>query len=357
MNRRAFLTRLTWTVGTLALAACRSAAPSTMPAPPTATAPPTSAGQPPASAAAGSAVAQGASVTPSTPALVATATRIPSPAPPTSGAVTGVTSTAPPGPPDARSMPLFDTHVHYSQDAWGPIPIPQALALLDLAGTRVAMVSSTPDEGTIRLLQAAPARIIPILRPYRTSADMGTWHSDPSIPPYLEERLALGVHRGFGEFHLYGDDARSAVVGQVLQFTGQRRLLLHAHADARAIEHLFDRDPTARILWAHAGYADPATLARMVERYPQLWVETAIRGEIGPGGHLDPAWRDLFLAYPDRFMIGTDSYIVPRWVSMPTILGDVRAWCRSLPAPVGEQVAWRNAARLMGVNEVPFRGD
>jgi hypothetical protein len=56
-------------------------------------------------------------------------------------------------------------------------------------------------------------------------------------------------------------------------------------------------------------------------------------------------------------MIGTDSYIVSRWVSMPTILGDVRAWCQNLPAPIGEQIAWRNAVRLMGVSEVPFRGD
>lgn len=354
MNRRAFLTRLTWMAGTVVLAACRSATPSTTPAPPTAVATSTSASQ---SSATATAVVPAVSAAPTPPAVVATATRAASPAPSVGGAVGGTASAAPPGQPAARSMPLFDTHVHYSEDAWGPIPISQALALLDLAGTRIAMVSSTPDAGTLRLLQAAPDRVLPILRPYRTRDDMSTWFSDPTIPPYLEERLALGVHRGFGEFHLYGDDARSAVVGQVLQIVGQRRLLLHAHADARAIEHLFDRDHTARILWAHAGYADPATLARMVERYPQLWVETAIRGEIGPGGHLDPAWRDLFLAFPDRFMIGTDSYIVPRWVSMPTILGDVRAWCQSLPAPVGEQIAWRNAARLMGVNEVPFRGD
>ena len=39
------------------------------------------------------------------------------------------------------------------------------------------------------------------------------------------------------------------------------------------------------------------------------------------------------------------------------ILGDIRAWCQALPAPLGDQLAWRNAARLMGVSEVPFRGD
>jgi hypothetical protein len=259
--------------------------------------------------------------------------------------------------PATASLPLFDTHVHYSQDAWGPIPIPQALNLMDLAGTQVAMVSSTPDEGTIRLHQAAPDRIIPILRPYRTGDDMGTWFDDPTIVPYLEERLALGVHRGIGEFHLYGESANSAVIGQVLELARRGKLLLHAHSDARAIEILCERAPDLRILWAHAGFAEPATLRPMVERYPQLFVETAIRSDIGSGGQLGVAWRDLFLAYPDRFMIGTDSYIVSRWISMPMILGDVRAWCLTLPTAVGQQLAWRNAARLMGVGDGPFRGD
>jgi hypothetical protein len=268
-----------------------------------------------------------------------------------------VAPTEPFATPATGTLPLFDTHVHYSQDAWGPVPIPQALELMDLAGTQIAMVSSTPDEGTIRLHQAAPERIIPILRPYRTRDDMSTWFDDPTIIPYLEERLALGVHRGIGEFHLYGESAGSAVIGQVLDLARRDNLLLHAHSDQRAVEILSERAPDLRILWAHAGYADPATLRQMVERYPRLHVETAIRGDIGPGGQLGTAWRDLFLAHPDRFMIGTDSYTVSRWVAMPTILGDVGAWCLTLPTPIGQQLAWRNAARLMNISDTPFRGD
>lgn len=352
MNRRTFLNTITYAAGTLALAACRSAAPTATLVPATATIAAASTA-PAATATAPAAPAPIATSATPTATPSATQPATPVPLPPTMT----IAPSGTPGAPAARTLPLFDTHVHYSEDAWGPIPIPQALALMDVAGTQLAMVSSTPDEGTIRLHCAAPDRIIPILRPYRTRDDMATWHSDPTIVPYLEERLALGVHRGIGEFHLYGDDARSAVIGQVLRLASQRGLLLHAHSDAPAIEHLFDREPQSRILWAHAGFADPATLRRMVARYPQLWIETAFRSEIGPGGQLDPAWRDLFLAYPDRVMIGTDSYTVPRWVSMPMILGDVRAWCQTLPAPLGDQLAWRNAARLMGTSEVPFRGD
>ena len=188
MNRRAFLTTLTSAIGTLALAACRNAAPAPTSLPPTATTI-AMANTPPPSAApvASPSLAPSASATPAIPSSAATATR-PQPATPGGPPTMTVAPTQPLATPTAGALPLFDTHVHYSQDAWGPIPIPQALALMDLSGTQVAMVSSTPDEGTIQLHQAAPDRIIPILRPYRTRDDMSTWFDDPTIIPYLEER-------------------------------------------------------------------------------------------------------------------------------------------------------------------------
>jgi hypothetical protein len=251
--------------------------------------------------------------------------------------------------------PFFDTHVHYSEDAWGVISVAQALALMDQAGTRLALVSSTPDAGTIRLHVAAPARIIPVLRPYRTRGDISTWHQDRTLLDYLQERLALGVHRGIGEFHLNGDDATSPVVAEVVRLATARQLLLHAHSDERAVTHLFTVDPGARVLWAHAGFAGPAAVRAMVERYPTLWVEFAFRGDVATSGQLDADWRALVEQYPERFMIGTDSYVVSRWASMPAILGAVRAWCATLPPVLRDNLAWRNAARLLGVDETIFR--
>ena len=47
------------------------------------------------------------------------------------------------------------------------------------AGVKRALVSSTPDDGTIKLYQRDPKRIVPILRPYRTREDIGHWWQDP----------------------------------------------------------------------------------------------------------------------------------------------------------------------------------
>ena len=385
MKRRLFLKGMAWAVGGSALAACGSPAPPSAPSPTSAptsapTGAPASTAVPPTVTAAAGVPATPAATTPATaappaeavtPTVVAGATSQAS-APPTAtapvSAPAGPTATLAPSPAQAaaasptpdrsaagRPLPLFDTHVHYSEDAWDAVPVDQALALMDRAGTRLALVSSTPDDGSIRLHQAAPDRVIPVLRPYRTRADMGVWHQDPSLPTYLEERLTLGVHRGIGEFHLSGDQASGPVIGQVVRLAVARRLLLHAHADERAIEGLFAIDPSARVLWAHAGFAGSTAVQAMVERYPNLWVELAIRGDIGPGGRLDPGWRVVFEKHPDRYMVGTDSYVVARWTAMPAILGEVRAWLATLPPDVGEALAWRNAARLIGVDEAVFQ--
>jgi hypothetical protein len=253
-------------------------------------------------------------------------------------------------------IPLFDAHVHWSENAHDEIPLERALAILDKAGVRMAAVSSTSDEATIKLYRAAPQRIVPMLRPYRTRADMGAWHADPGMPAYLAERLKLGVHKGIGEFHLYGEDAGSAVMKQIVALAVARDLVLHAHSDARAVELLFRHDPRARVLWAHAGFTTPDVVGAMMARYPNLWVETAIRSDIGPGGVLDPGWKEVFVKYQDRWLIGTDTYVTSRWHRMPEILAETRAWLAMLPPAVAEKLAWRNGAKLFGIPESVFTG-
>lgn len=253
-------------------------------------------------------------------------------------------------------IPLFDAHVHWSETAHGEIPLERALAILDKAGVRMAAVSSTSDEATIKLHRANPKRVVPMLRPYRTRADMGAWHSDAGMPAYLTGRLQLGVHKGIGEFHLYGEDAGSAVMKEIVALAVARNLVLHAHADARAVELLFRHDAKARVLWAHAGFTTPDVVGTMLARFPNLWVETAIRSDIGPGGALAPGWKEVFVKYQDRWLIGTDTYIAARWHRMPEILAETRAWLAALPREVAEKLAWRNGARLFGVPESVFTG-
>jgi len=91
------------------------------------------------------------------------------------------------------------------------VPPAQAVAILRQAGLQGVLVSSSDDEGTQKLLAAAPDLVVPELRPYRRRADMNTWGRDDGVVRYLEERLARFRYVGIGEFHLYGADAELPV--------------------------------------------------------------------------------------------------------------------------------------------------
>ena len=127
-------------------------------------------------------------------------------------------------------------------------------------------------------------------------------------------------------------------------------LYLHAHADDEALEILFRHNPKARIIWAHTGFStSPEKVEAYLDRYPALWGELSYRhGITGAGGELSPAWRRLFERYPDRFLIGSDTWINERWSSYPAIMAGYRAWLSQLPREVAEKIAFRNAERLFG---------
>lgn len=250
-------------------------------------------------------------------------------------------------PVPAQELPIFDAHIHYSQSDWDALSPSQILAILDQAGVRWVLVSSTPDDGTLQLYEAAPHRIIPSLRPYRVREDMGSWHSDPAIQTYIEERLKRGVYKAIGEFHLAAAYVEAPVVRRCAELAAQHQLVLHAHVDAQTIEKLSVLYPQVRLLWAHAGMSAPAaTVAQLLERFPNLWVELSLRSDVAPGGMLDPAWRDTFLRFPERFLVGTDTWMTWRWETLVAGMQTTRRWLVQLPPEAAAGLAYRNAARL-----------
>ena len=260
------------------------------------------------------------------------------------GLLLAATSVATP----AAELPIFDAHVHYSHDAWESVPPRQAIELLRKAGVRRALVSSSNDDGNQKLFAEAPDIIVPSLRPYRSRGDIATWVRDDSVVAYLEERLAKFRYAAIGEFHLYGTDADLPVPRRVVQLARKYNLYLHAHSDIDAVERLFQHDPGARILWAHSGFERPERVREMLLRHRNLWCDLAFRNDHAPGGRLDPDWRKLFLEFPQRFMVGTDTYTPERWHYVGEHAGWSRAWLSQLPPDVAERIAWRNGDALFG---------
>ena len=102
-----------------------------------------------------------------------------------------------------NQLPIFDAHMHYKEPAWGPYPVASVIELMDRNGVAMALVSSTPDEGTIMLWEHAPNRIVPELRPYHGEANSSNWTKIDGMEAYIADRLEAYPHEGIGEFHIH----------------------------------------------------------------------------------------------------------------------------------------------------------
>ncbi len=246
----------------------------------------------------------------------------------------------------AQVMPIFDAHLHYSHDAWASLPPAAAIKLLREAGLKAAMVSSSSDDGTQKLYALAPDLIIPSLRPYRMRGELSSWLRDPTVIAHLEARLKANRYAAIGEYHVFGADADLPVVRRVVELAGQYKIFLHSHSDADAIERQFKQDPKARILWAHSGFDAPERVAEMLRTYPNLWCDLAYRSDHARDGRVEPAWRALFLAFPDRFVVGTDTFTPERWYFVVEHANWTRQWLADLPRDVAERIAYKNGESL-----------
>lgn len=248
-------------------------------------------------------------------------------------------------------LPIFDAHVHYGESAWNDVPTARAFDMFMKAGVSRALVSSSPDDGTLRLRKADPARIVAILRPYRAGIHQGNWLEDTGLIDYLSARLGQGTYAGIGEFHVLDPTAEASPrLTEVVRLAVRHGIFVHIHSDAGPVKRILADVPAAKVLWAHAGMTEPAdVVGAMLDRYPNLWTEVSFRADaISPGGKLDAAWGDLIVRHKDRFLIGSDTYVTERWERYTRLIDRHRDWLKQLPRPIAEAVAYKNAVRLFG---------
>ena len=259
--------------------------------------------------------------------------------------------------------PLFDAHLHYNDEARAAFPIEDVLARLRRSGVRAIVANSRPNEGTLALAAAKPqaaaagVTVVPFVRLYRDRADYAGWPNDASIVTMVERLLAAGTpagtFRGLGEFHLYDSaNADAPVARRLMQLAQQRQLAVLAHVDDVAVERLLAHAPHARLIWAHTGIGGvPVERVRaLLTRYPTLSGELSYRpGLTDADGRLSAEWAALIKAFPDRFMIGSDTWINPRWSDYEALMAAARHWLGELPPAVAQRVAWGNAAALFEV--------
>lgn len=266
--------------------------------------------------------------------------------------------------------PLFDAHLHYNDEAWdgkvGPHPPADVLARMKASQVRGILANSRPNAGSLALaglpqMREAGITVVPFVRLYRNRADYSTWFADETIHAMVLDELARGTpagpYRGIGEFHLYDSaNANGPIAKKLMVLAEQRSLVVLAHVDDAAIDLLMAHTPSQgrsmQLIWAHTGIggAPVERVDALMARYPGLVGELSYRpGLVCDNEQLCPAWRALLLKYPDRFVIGSDTWVNQRWQYYESLMQGYRTWLGGLPADVAQKVAWGNAARLFGL--------
>lgn len=258
--------------------------------------------------------------------------------------------------------PLFDAHLHYNDDAQQPHPLADVLARMQRSGVRAVVANSRPNDGTKALAaateatRAAGVTVVPLVRLYRDRADYQSWFRDPSIARMVDAELAAGTaagpYRGLGEFHLYDSaHADGPVARQLMQLAQQRGLVVLAHCDDVAVDKLMAHAPGATLIWAHTGIGGTPVgrVRELLRRHPTLMGELSYRPGLLVDGRLSPEWRALFVEFPQRFLVGSDTWVNARWLYYEALMAEARRWLGELPPEVARRIAWGNGAALFGL--------
>ena len=212
-----------------------------------------------------------------------------------------------------------DVHVHFNWDQKEVVDAPTIVAMLRSARVAFAVVAGTPSHLALELREAGGDLIVPLFSPYTHELGRQDWYLDPLTVQLAEAGLRSGAYRGIGEVHFMqgfrplGDNR---IFLQLLALAERYEVPVLVHVDASSADPFIDicrRHPAAKLLLAHAGGVLHAPqIKRIIGACDSVMIEFSARdpwrfgGLTGDDGQLLTPWRELVLAYPERFMTGTD---------------------------------------------------
>ena len=262
--------------------------------------------------------------------------------------------------PSAATMPLIDAHNHLNANMSAETLIEsmrragvESMVLMSRQYRDPSDGAMATDEQALELSQRYPGRFIAFVGGQRDELGPRGINNPRNVDQVLREfgdKLGKGDYRGLGEFilvhHAYGvgggetgAEVRVRVdleaMRKVAALAARHRVpvLFHAEAEeqpAMEAEALIGAFPDTLFIWAHAcGRASAEDTAQRLRRFPNLMCDLGgmsngprTMGGYGKpwprstpwvhqvqddSGRVLPEMKQLLEAFPDRFMIGTDT--------------------------------------------------
>jgi predicted TIM-barrel fold metal-dependent hydrolase len=297
----------------------------------------------------------------------------------------------------ADSIPMIDAHSQADEE----LGAFRLLKLMDQGGVRRTILSNRGGLEASQLVAMAAAY------PDRITASMEVKshrHYLPGTPEFFRRLEAMGKESRYGaisEALLWhqakggqrrgggrnGEAARRGgqAVGEfdlpieapqvqaVLKMALARNWPFVAHYEFRSLnkeryaarmkelKDLLRRYPNHPIVLIHMGQLRADEAARLISEFRNVYFMTShanpVFGAVGrdygwtklfAGRKLAPAWKALFVANPDRFILAFDSVLKRHW-ELQFYLAQAKLWQEALadlPSDAAQAVAHRNATRL-----------
>lgn len=276
-------------------------------------------------------------------------------------------------PTTVPTMPVFDMHMHYKWSQKEVTSPQEAIRLMDAAGIDKAMVMGKPAELALTLKEQSPERIIAVFSPYRGGMDWFRWQRDETVVERARAALKSGDYAGIGELHIIGGftpkRAENSTLPALMDLAAEYDVPIMLHTEFSNPQYMLticEAHPETKVVWAHSGsILEPADVDKVMTACPNVWGGMGARDpwrfvgnpHTDESGTLLPAWRDLFLKYPHRFMVGSDTVWpvdqMDRWDEPDTGWQELgrfwtfhRSWLAQLPEDVAAKLARENAAAL-----------
>ena len=208
--------------------------------------------------------------------------------------------------------------------------------------------------------------------------------NDKNADAHIERMLDLypGLFKGIGEVFTRHDDLTAMVLGdapranseammRVYRLAARHGLPVVLHANLTSvrerqplyreeIDEALDANPDTTIIWAHAGTSAAINrfqgelgflleaVSGLMQTHANLYIDlswSVLEHMLDEDGRLDDGWRELVLAHPTRFMLGSD--LVGRFGSLGEKFEQYRPLLDALPEAVAHDLARGNLMRLL----------
>lgn len=272
---------------------------------------------------------------------------------------------------EAEELWIFDTHSHSAKG----LNLENVIGQMEAAGVRKIVLLARrggTDEEVLQLHVKYPERVVPTV-----GFQNPRWlKQDPSFLDEVEAKLKSGRFRWMGELLLkhYGvselqapdydispnTDLFRGVLGLSARYSVP--LTLHHEAEAGNIE-IFRRalrhNPDALVVWAHwCGRSTPEVARSFLQQFPNLYCDLGASDKsrrygreknplVTRGGVLEPEWKAVIEAFPDRFLAAIDAVDPSHYGRYQAWVAEFKYALSGLPPEISRRVAFENAERLL----------